>query len=84
METPLAHTLGFVLPSKVGPLELNEAKYPLPSTAPQAIMLSASAGASKVPGPGPEFPMALHTTIPLSAAMSAAMVVTAVLPSKSE
>ena len=42
--TPCAETSGFVLPSLVGPKELNPATVPLLFTAPTEIILSASAG----------------------------------------
>ena len=82
--TPRAQTSGLVRPSKVGPGELNEAIRPRASTAPTATTPKPSAGAMMWPqGSSLSFPAALTTTTPKLTALSAARVVTAVLPSMS-
>jgi hypothetical protein len=71
-------------PSFVGPVELKLVNVPLEATAPAERMLSASAGASRVPiVPLPllSFPMEFTTSTPRRVAITAALVVTAVLPS---
>ena len=70
-------------PLEVAIKEENWVTFAPASTDPTANTESPSDGARRDPGSGPELPMELKTTIPLEAAASAAMVVTAVFPSRS-
>ena len=65
---PGAEISGLILPSRVGPLLLEEARMSLPRetvfpsfTFPTARILNAPAGSPTVPLPGPEFPLATTT-----------------------
>src|SRR5690349_18059932 len=78
---PCVHTLGFTLPSNDGPCELKSAIISCESTPPIVSTLSPSAGAPiYLHGVLPELPALFTTRIPLDAAMSAAIVITALLP----
>src|SRR5688500_1081910 len=78
--TPMAATSGLMRPSALGPTELKEARAPLKATAPTATTRWPSDGAPRVlcEGWAPSLPAELTTTIPRSAARSAALVLMAV------
>src|SRR5258706_16354031 len=82
VSTPIATTSGFILPSLVGPFELNMAIVPVLSTAPTAITESPSGGETMLGGVvWYSLPIELHITIPRYAQCSAARTMTVVLPS---